>query len=141
MDNIVRIEEDYDLPKGVKSRRDDKYNLSYYWASDVNPDNIDQHLDYAQKSGFRTFVIYYRAFSKTPGHFEWRETYPNGIEVLQNVVNKIKDAGMVPGFHIHCSKAGKGDKYVTPKPDHRLNVRNHFTLSEPLGKNDTTIFE
>lgn len=140
LNNIARVEEDYNLPRGVKNRRREKYNSSYYWSGNVHPDNIDKHIKYARDAGFRTFMVYYTAFSETPGHFPWRGEYPNGIADLQTVVNKIKKADMTPGFHFHYNKAGKSDQYVTPEPDHRLNFRRHFTLSSPLGKNDTTIF-
>ncbi len=140
LDHIARVEEDYNLPRGVKNRRNEQYNASYYWSGNVHPGNVDQHIDYASQAGFRTFMVYYTAFSESPGHFPWREEYPNGMEDLQKVVNKIREAGMTPGLHFHYNKAGKSDPYVTPKPDHRLNLRRHFTLSSPVDRQDTVIY-
>ncbi|MBS3776086.1 MAG: hypothetical protein V5A51_12665 [Bacteroidales bacterium] len=140
LDHIARVEEDYNLPRGVKNRRNEQYNASYYWSGNVHPGNVDQHIDYAHQAGFQTFMVYYTAFSESPGHFPWHEEYPNGMEDLQKVVNKIREAGLTPGLHFHYNKAGKSDPYVTPKPDHRLNIRRHFTLYSPVGRQDTTIF-
>ena len=140
LDQIARVEEDYNLPGGVKNRRDKMYNSSYYWSGNVHTGNVDEHIRYARKAGFRTFMVYYTAFSESPGNFPWRETYPNGLEDLEKVVGRIKEAGMIPGLHFHYNKAGKSDPYVTPEPDPRLNLRRHFTLASPLGREDTTIF-
>ncbi len=140
LDHITLVEEDYNLPQGVKNRKNEQYNASYYWSGNVHPGNVDQHIDYALQAGFRTFMVYYTAFSSSPGHFPWKETYPNGMEDLKRVVSKIKDAGMTPGLHFHYNKAGKSDPYVTPEPDFRLNLRRHFTLASPVDKQDTTIF-
>ncbi|MBS3776930.1 MAG: hypothetical protein KGY70_17160 [Bacteroidales bacterium] len=138
LDDIARVEEDFNLPHGVKNRRSEKADLSTYWSGNITPDNVDEHVEYAKKGGFRTFYVYYTAFSKAPGHYEWRDEYSNGIEDLQEVVKKIKNAGMSPGVHIHYNKASKSDPYIT-KVDHRLNLRKYFTLAAPLGRNDTTI--
>jgi hypothetical protein len=140
LDNIAQVEEDFALPQGVRNRRREESNSSTYWSSEVNPENIDKHIEYAKKAGFRTFYIKDSSFSKTRGHYEWRSEYPNGIKDLQAVVKKIEGAGLTPGFHILYNNAGTNDKYVTPIPDNRLNLRRHFTLAAPLDKDDTTIF-
>jgi len=139
LDRIARVEDDYDLPRGVKSRRSDEYKNSYYELRNVTPQNIDRHIAYARQGGFRAMVVYYPDFAKSAGHFPWRPEYPNGIDDLHSVVQKIKDAGMTPGFHIHYNKAHKKDPYVTPNPDHRLNLSRIFTLSQTLDTGTTTI--
>jgi hypothetical protein len=84
-------------------------------------------------------VIYYLSFAKTVGHFEWKPEYPNRMEDLNRVVSKISDAGMIPGVHLHYNKCHKEDAYVTPRPDPRLNLRETFTLAEPLDATSTTL--
>ncbi|NLC44607.1 MAG: hypothetical protein GX783_10040, partial [Clostridiales bacterium] len=44
LDGIAVLEEDYDLPLGVKSRRGDMINASAYWTSTINPSNVDEHI-------------------------------------------------------------------------------------------------
>ena len=139
LDRIAQVEEDFELPRGVESRRRKEYPYSYYWVSDVHPGNIDQHLEWARKGGFQTFMIYYRAFAKSPGHYPYRQEYPNGIRDLKNVVRKIKAAGMIPGLHFHYNKAFDMDPYVTPRPDPRLYLARLFTLAAPLNEKATTI--
>ncbi|MCK5684187.1 hypothetical protein KAJ27_08695 [bacterium] len=140
LDNIASVEEDLGLPHGVKNRRCRQSNLSSYFAMHVNPGNVDRHISYALQGGFRSFFIYYNSFSRSPGHFKWRDEYPNGMADLRAVVKKVEKAGLTPGIHVHYNKAGKGDLYVTPVPDERLNIRRYFTLSETLSKDDITVF-
>jgi hypothetical protein len=145
LDHIGQVEEDFDLAPGVKSRRSKEYKYSYYWTADINSGNVDQHLKYAKMGGFRAMNIYYPAFLISRGYrligdYEWNTAlYPNGKEDLRRLLNKIKDQGIVPGFHFLHSFIGLDSKYVTPVPDHRMNLVQLFTLASPLGKNDTTI--
>jgi len=146
LDNIDRVENDYDLPHGVESRRRKEYNYSYYWTGNVNPNNVDEHIKYAKAAGFRTFLIYYTAFTESNGYrdignYNWKKPeFRNGMGDLRAMLNKIKRAGMIPGIHFLHSHIGRDSKYVTPVPDHRLNLRKIFTLAAPLGKNDTTVY-
>jgi hypothetical protein len=74
------------------------------------------------------------------GDYEWNPAvYPNGKEDLRGLLNKIKDAGIIPGFHFLHSFIGLDSKYVSPVPDPRMNLVQLFTLASPLNKNDTTI--
>lgn len=146
LDNIAVVEEDFGLPRGVESRRHEKYGLSYYWSGNVTPFNVDQHLKYAKMAGMRLFMIYYPAFIKSDGYrylgnYEWREPeYPNGMSDLHDMLDKIKKADILPGFHFLHTHIGRKSKYITPVPDHRLNLRKVFTLARPLGLNDTTVY-
>jgi hypothetical protein len=146
LDNIASVEDDYNLPHGVQSRKSDVYNASYYWAYDVNPGNIDEHIKYAKMAGFRAFLLYYPSFIdsrdyKKLGDYDWRtKDYPNGKADLEKMLNRIKDAGILPGFHFLHSHIGRESRYVTPVPDSRLNLLKIFTLAAPLGKTDTTVF-
>ncbi len=141
LDRIQKVEEDFGLPAGVASRRNPAYKWSYYWMGegDLTPANIDRHIAYARQGGFRTMVVYYLAFSQSAGHFPWRPEYPNGMADLKAVVQKIKDAGMIPGLHFHYNKAHKHDAYVHPLPDPRLNLQRILTLSTPLDPQATTV--
>ena len=146
LDNIAVVEEDFNLPHGVKSRRNDLYNASYYWSYDVNPENIDQHIKYAKMAGFRAFLIYYPSFTegwdyRKLGDYDWRKKeFPNGREDLRKMLDKIKDAGMVPGFHFLHSHIGRDSRYITPVPDYSLNLLRIFTLAAPMNKNDSVIY-
>ncbi|MFB3905647.1 MAG: hypothetical protein ACE15E_19550 [Acidobacteriota bacterium] len=139
LNRIEEVEDDFDLPRGVASRRSPEYRFSYFWTGDITPENADRQIAYARQGGFRTMVIYYLAFVQSAGHFPWRPEYPNGIEDLRWVVEKVKAAGLVPGLHFHYNKAHKHDAYVTPRPDPRLNLSRIFTLAEPLNEQSTTV--
>jgi hypothetical protein len=132
LDRIDRVEKDFNLPLGVQSRRSEAYKYSYYELRSVTPQNIDDHIAFARMGGFRAMVVYYPDFATSLGHFPWSPNYPNGMADLQTVTRKIKEAGMIPGFHIHYNKASKNDLYVTPVPDPRLNLERIFTLSDKI---------
>jgi len=146
LDNIARVEEDYNLPKGVKSRRNEKTKFSYYWSGNVNPDNIDQHLKYAKMGGFRSMMLYYPSFIEGNGYrklgnYDWkRSLYPNGKDDLKKMLKRIEDNGMITGFHFLHTHIGRDSKYITPEADYRLNLLDMFTLADPLDENDSTIY-
>ena len=139
LDRIGRLELDFGLPLGVKSRRNEEIRYSYLWLSSVSPNDIDDYIAIARKAGFRGIQIHWPAIFKTLGHYPWRNEYPNGTADLQTITRKIKNAGMIAGFHIQHSKASLSDLYVSPVPDHRLNLLRIFTLAAPLEEESTTI--
>ena len=139
LDRIARVEEDYGLPRGVASRRCKEYKQSYYELTTTKPEDIGRHIQYARMAGLRSMDVYYKVFSKTAGHFDWRPEYPNGIEDVKRLVGRIAQAGITPGIHIHYNKADKEDEYVTPRPDPRLNLAASFTLREALDSASQTI--
>lgn len=146
LDNIACIEEDFNLPKGVESRRNDMINASYYWFYNINPETVDIHLHYARMGGFRAMNLYYPSFQEKGGYCDIgsyeinKKVYPNGKEDLRKMLDKIKAAGISPGAHFLHSHIGRDSEYVTPVPDHRLNLVKTFTLSEDLGKSDTIVY-
>lgn len=139
LDRIDRLERDYGLPRGVESRRSKEYLYSYYELRDVTTRNIDEHIAYAKQGGFKAMVVYYVDFARSCGHFPWRKEYPNGMKDLQEITRKIQEAGMIRGIHIHYSKAGRDDPYLTPVPDSRFNRIRTFTLSEAVSPSDTIL--
>jgi hypothetical protein len=139
LDRIDRLERDFGLPLGVKSRRNEEIRRSYLWLSSVSPKDIDVYIAIARKAGFRGIQIYWPAIFKSLGHYPWRDEYPNGMADLRAIVRKIKEAGMMAGFHIQHPKASINDLYVSPVPDHRLNLVRTFTLAAPLSKDAATI--
>ena len=146
LDKIAVVENDYNIPGGVASRRHELYNASYYWTSNVTPLNVDEHIKYAKMGGFRLMNIYYPAFLESRGYrlignYDiFRSEYPNGKADLRAMLKKIKDAGITPGCHFLHSHIGRDSRYVTPVPDHRLNLLRIFTLKQQLSKTDTTIY-
>lgn len=139
LDRIARIEEDYGLPQGVKSRRAPEYGHSYYEVSTITPQDAGRHIRYAKQCGLRAMDVYYMAFASSAGHFPWRPEYPRGMDDLKSVIARIKDAGILPGIHIHYNKTHKQDAYVSPQPDPRLNLVENFTISESIDADVTAV--
>ncbi len=134
LNRLARVEVDYQLPQGVKSRRGKEYGYSYYETSTITPADADRHIRYAPLCGFRAMDIYYIAFAKSAGHCPWKDEYPRGIADLKDLVDRIRKAGMLAGVHIHYNKTHKQDAYVTPRPDPRLNLSQSFTLSQSISE-------
>ena len=94
LDNIEQLETDFDLPRGVQSRRSELINASYYWSSQINPETVDKHIQYAKMGGFRTMNLYYPCFEGHGGYdrignYEIdRKLYPNGKEDLKKMLDK-----------------------------------------------------
>ena len=146
LDVIDEIEEDYDLPRGVKSRREaDLLNSSIYWASYVNPETVDRHIAYAKRAGFRLMLINFMGLFfedygwSRNGDYDLKEPFAGDSENLRAMLDKIKAAGITPGFHFLHTHIGVRSRYVTPVADHRLHLKRHLTLAAPLGTDDTTI--
>lgn len=146
LDCIETLEIDFDLPRGVAGRRADYINRSLYWTMSINPTNVDKNIEYAKQCGLQYMLIYYPAIFKEKGgeawigNYEYQDCYEGGVEGLRKMLDKIKAAGITPGFHVLHTHIGVKSKYVTPVCDHRLRLKEHFTLSRPLGTDDTTIY-
>ena len=56
---IEALENDYDLPRGVASRRNPLLNASIYWTRDISVHNVDEHVANMKKGGFRMALIFY----------------------------------------------------------------------------------
>ena len=147
MSAIADVEAAYDLPRGVESRNNtDKINASIYWTEDITPENVDEHIANAKRAGFRMMLIYYTALLKTDGFggllgdYDLRDEYNGKIENLRLMLDKIKAAGITPGFHFLHTYIGLKSRYVTPVADHRLLLKRHLTLAAPIGIEDTEIY-
>ena len=146
LDTVEAIENDCNLPKGAASRRDPILNASIYWTENLTPENVDTHVAYAKKGGFRLMLMYYTCmFKHTGGYklcgdYDYNDSYPNGEEDLKKVIKKINAAGIKVGFHFLHTHIGVDSRYVTPIADYRLNLTRRFTLAKPLSATDTEIF-
>ncbi|MCQ2388154.1 MAG: hypothetical protein MJ138_00375 [Kiritimatiellae bacterium] len=140
---IEEVEEAFNLPRGVAARRSDKLNASIYWAGDVHPDTVDEHIAFAKKGGFRMMLMYYTCFLKGGwtylklGDYDWNEHFPNGASDLKKMLDKIRAAGITPGFHTLQTHVGMQSRYITPVCDPRLNLTRRFDLMRPIAATGT----
>ena len=137
LDTMDGFEQDFGLPRGVRSRRSPLLNRSIYWTSNATPDNIDEHIELAKKAGFEMMLFYYTCVVKSDGYkllgdYDLRSEYPDGLDDLKAMLSKVKAAGIHPGFHTLHTHIGIGSRYVTPVVDHRLGLKMTFTLKEAI---------
>ena len=149
LDSVASVEEAFDMPRGVNSRRGELISSSIYWTDSINLGNVDAHIELMKKGGFRLALIYYKCIFQRDediagyvksGDYDYRPDYPDGIESLREMLSKIRAAGIIPGIHFLHSHIGIKSRYVTPKADRRLNLTRKFTLSRPLGLTDDVIY-
>ncbi|MGI6416657.1 MAG: hypothetical protein ACOX1P_13380 [Thermoguttaceae bacterium] len=143
LDAMAAMERGFHLPSGATFRRSPLQKCSYFWASRATPANIGQFIEFAKRGGFRVLLFSYTSFAKAPGHFSWNDDYPRGMADLRQVADAVRQAGLGAGLHIHYSKAGKSDPYVTPVPDDRLHTVASYTLAAdaPAGAATLTVRE
>jgi hypothetical protein len=101
---VDSLERDLGLPLGVEGRKNPLLNRSVYWTLDLCPQNLDEHLKYAKMGGFQYMLLYYecmcpKAGYGTCGDYSVSERFPGGYEQLRETLQKIKAAGIIPGFH------------------------------------------
>lgn len=145
---IGQIEEDFELPRGVESRRSSHLARSIYWTEKVDPTNVDLTIECAKMCGLKNLLIYYPALFKSNGYAlcgnylekDLRDEYPEGFASVSKMLEKIRAAGITPGLHILHTHIGIKSRYVTPVADHRLNLKHRFTLSRPLDTEETTVY-
>lgn len=141
LDRVDALERDFGLPRGVRLRRDPLQTSGYWFMQGVSPANLDEHVAWMRKGGFKLGVVSYTAFAKTCGHFDWKATYPNGLADLKRVTDAFRAAGIVPGIHIHYCKVSTNDLYVCGgRPDPRLATVSQVVLSKSATATDTELF-
>ncbi len=139
LDFMEVAEMDFALPAGARGRKHESYKYSYLWI-DATLETIDEMIEWARRGGFRMILFSYEDFSGRVGNFDWRlDRYPNKIEDLKIITQKIRDAGFAMGMHIHYNKAERRDQYLTPIPDDRLHATHSFTLTDDIDETATVL--
>jgi len=139
LDSADAVERDYNLPRGVQSRRSKKLNASIFWTGEITPENADAEIALAKQGGFTMMLLYYPVFTgdhewayAVLGDYKYNKEYANGQADVKKLLDRIKAAGITPGFHTLQTHIGIRSRYVTPVADPRLNKTRRFTLAKPL---------
>lgn len=131
------FEKKLSLPRGVESRRSPLLNRSIVWTQTATPENIDDIISLTKKAGLEMLLFYYPCFVKSKGYnylgdYDLRPEYKNGYDDLKAMIDKVKAAGIHPGFHTLQTHIGIESRYVTPVLDPRLGKKMRFTLKEAI---------
>ena len=110
---------------------------SYLFANMAAKDT-DAWIELARRGGFTN--IHLHGWWTTLGHYEPRKAYfPKGLDDMKATAERIRAAGLKPGFHTLTACISTTDPWVTPVPSPHLIASNSYTLSKPLSATDTTI--
>lgn len=140
LDAVACVEEDYDLPKGVQNRRSKWINASAYWTASLTPDNVEEHIRYAKQGGFRLMLLYRPCFFQSDGEFKFKKEYPNGMEDVKKVLDKIRAAGILPGMHVLHTHVSLKSGRISPYADRRLHLKQKFLLTKELDETSDTVY-
>jgi len=125
--------------RGVPVKDTDLVRGSYFFLSFGEKD-VDKVIDYCNRAGIRQVMMSSGAWCAKVGHYIFNERrYPNGVEGLKSVVDKLHANGILVGMHTFVSKISKTDPYVTPKPDRRFWQDMQDRLAQDVTAEQTEI--
>ena len=133
---IDGLESDYDLPRGVRSRRNDLINAGILWSNEITPRNVDRQIDFVRRCGIRLVCLCFTSIVKdttsSVGDYVWRDEYPRREADLRDMIAKFNAAGIRVGLHVLQTHIGLESAYVTPVADPRLRLTRHYTLAQDI---------
>ncbi|MFW6106750.1 MAG: LamG domain-containing protein, partial [bacterium] len=110
---------------------------SYLFANLALKD-IDAWIELARRGGFTNLHLH--GWWNTLGHYKPRSAYfPNGLDDMKVAAQRIREAGLTPGFHTLTACISTNDPWVTPVPSPDLIALHGYTLAKALSATDTTI--
>lgn len=110
-----------------------------YLFADLAAKDTDAWIELARRGGFTN--IHLHGWWSTLGHYEPRTDYfPKGLEDMQATAERIRAAGLKPGFHTLTACISTNDPWVTPVPSPHLIASHRYTLAKPLSDTGTTIY-
>ncbi len=111
-----------------------------YWFLSFGEADVDKVIEYCEKAGLKQVMMGSGSWCTSPGHYLFNESrYPNGMESLKAVVDKLHEHGILVGMHTFVSKVSKRDPYVTPVPDRRFWKDREMTLAGAVTADQTEI--
>ena len=111
-----------------------------YWFLSFGEQDVDEVIGYCEAAGIRQVMMGSGAWCTSPGHYLFNETrYPNGIDGLKAVVEKLHEHDILVGMHTFVSKVSKRDPYVTPVPDLRLWQDREAVLAGDIAADATEV--
>ncbi len=136
------IEANEPVPKsehgGVQALTSNRTRGSYLFA-DLSANKVNDWIALAKRGGFS--FIHLHGWWKTLGHYEVNKNmYPNGLEDMKAVVDKIHDAGLLASIHTLTACIDPRDPWVTPVPSDDLISSATYTLAKPFSETDTELY-
>jgi hypothetical protein len=107
--------------------------------SNLTEDTVDRWIDLAKSVGIDQ-IDFHGGQSFRFGDCEPNpDLYPNGLESLKAVIDRLHAAGLKAGLHTYAFFVAKDSRWVTPVPDPRLGKDGLYTLAEDLSADAGTV--
>lgn len=122
---------------GVWLRKHPGRFASYMMTSNVTEESVDEIVEFA-KGGFGIIHITDGWWESTPTYVPNIVKYPDGLDSLKRIVDKIHGAGLQAGLHTMQGMVGWSGRlgirsdYVTPYADPRLKQSHKTVLKTPV---------
>lgn len=124
---------------GVWAKRSPAARTSYLFI-DMTEQNVDEVIRIAKELNFGYILIFVGYWSKSKGSYEIdTRHYPNGMQGLKAVAEKVHAAGLKVGIHCLNGFIYKRDPLATPIPDRRMATDGRVTLAADITANDSFI--
>jgi len=139
------VEDAPDIPKnalgGPFALDSDGPRRSYLMdtRASVTEKTVDDWIRLAEAFGIRQLDFHagvclrFGDYEPNPG------LYPNGLESVRAVTDRLKEAGILSGLHTYAFFVAKDTPWVTPVPSPDLVASGSFTLAAPLTAEATTV--
>ena len=127
------------LRDGVWFKESPERFRSYLMVHDLGEGNVDEIIRIA-RGGFGCIEFY--PWRSTPSYEINLSLFPNGLEGLKTVCDKIHAAGMQVGLHVMQGMVGwgpKDDPYIVPHADPRLLQDRQGVLAADIDEQTTTL--
>ena len=124
---------------GVPVKDTDLVRGSYFFLA-FGEEDVDRVIDACRRTGIRQVMMNSGSWCSKVGHYVFNEQrFPDGVDGLKRVVDRLHSEGILVGMHTFVSKISKTDPYVTPVPDKRFWRRFEDVLAEGVSPEQSEI--
>ncbi|MBX3176353.1 MAG: hypothetical protein KF886_03250 [Candidatus Hydrogenedentes bacterium] len=99
---------------------------------EIGEDNVEAWIALARALGMKQIDLHTGKSMRFGDLRPNPDRYPNGLDGVKAVVDKMRAAGLSAGLHTYAFYFAKDARWVTPTPDPRLAVAEAFTLDADI---------
>jgi len=144
LETVQEVEENENLPSpklgGKWGKLSDDVRKSYLFIRNLTEENADDVIRFVKEMDAGMILFGSVVWRATAGHYNInKRSFPNGVEGMKAVVDKIHSVGLKAGLHFLPAEITVSDPYVTPVPDKRLYKDGVAVLTADISNETITI--